>query len=525
MKAKGRVRSGNTLGERFPELVAEWHPTKNGELTPFDVSCYSTVYAWWRCEAAGHEWQTSIIVRSRRQRCPFCCSKKAVLHNSLAWRFPELAKEWHPTRNGAVRPDEIFPFSDRRAWWMCARGHEWESSIRVRSHGNQCADCKKLVIAQECNELIYTRLRQEWHPKKNGRMTLDQISLDSKRRVWWQCKQGHSWRSPITPRITKDAGCPYCEGRKLGQDNSLKDLYPQIAREWHPTRNAPLTPADVLSISVKYVWWMCDRGHEWRRKVASHVVSRGCPYCLGRIVTPEISFGASFPEQAKEWLQEKNGDLTPFNISCFSNRRVWWRCSKGHEWEAVVGSRHRTGCPYCSKHTAMPERSLLNKNYYLSRQWHPNRNKNLTPKDIFYNSEMKVWWQCLCGHEWIASVRSRVRDGQCPMCDAMPGRVARITPEKVTPLRMADDRSAILLDHVPDLIHLHSQSTSTPDGGEMLTCLICGIQFPSLNWHLKATHQMSGDAYRLHFSLPADFPLSIASGKTNPSHQQRHVRI
>ncbi|MBQ04335.1 hypothetical protein CL673_06465 [Candidatus Bathyarchaeota archaeon] len=31
-----------------------------------------------------------------------------------------------------------------------------------------------------------------------------------------------------------------------------------------------------------------------------------------------------------------------------NGRKIWWRCSRGHEWEAAVASRIRgTGCPDC----------------------------------------------------------------------------------------------------------------------------------------------------------------------------------
>ncbi|MBQ03731.1 hypothetical protein CL673_03350 [Candidatus Bathyarchaeota archaeon] len=54
------------------------------------------------------------------------------------------------------------------------------------------------------------------------------------------------------------------------------------------------------------------------------------------------------PELAKEWHPIKNGDLTPAQVTPGSGKKVWWRCSRGHEWEAMVKSRTRgTGCPYC----------------------------------------------------------------------------------------------------------------------------------------------------------------------------------
>lgn len=61
----------NCLAVANPNLAAEWHPTKNGSLTPDMVTKGSNKKAWWKCRL-GHEWQTRIVSRSRGTGCPFC---------------------------------------------------------------------------------------------------------------------------------------------------------------------------------------------------------------------------------------------------------------------------------------------------------------------------------------------------------------------------------------------------------------------------------------------------------------------
>jgi hypothetical protein len=56
------------------------------------------------------------------------------------------------------------------------------------------------------------------------------------------------------------------------------------------------------------------------------------------------------PELCKEWDYDKNGDLTPEDISFGSNKRVWWKCREGHEWEATPDDRSNgSGCPLCRR--------------------------------------------------------------------------------------------------------------------------------------------------------------------------------
>lgn len=56
---------------------------------------------------------------------------------------------------------------------------------------------------------------------------------------------------------------------------------PGLAKEWHPTKNAPLTPGTVLYRSVRKVWWICVNGHQWQEVIAYRTLKgRGCPVCV-----------------------------------------------------------------------------------------------------------------------------------------------------------------------------------------------------------------------------------------------------
>ena len=33
-----------------------------------------------------------------------------------------------------------------------------------------------------------------------------------------------------------------------------------------------------------------------------------------------------------------------------SGQKVWWKCSNGHEWQAIIQDRNKgSGCPICRK--------------------------------------------------------------------------------------------------------------------------------------------------------------------------------
>jgi DNA-directed RNA polymerase subunit RPC12/RpoP len=270
-------------------------------------------------------------------------------------------------------------------------------------------------------------LAREWHPKKNGSLTPRDIARASGRKVWWQCKAGHEWQAAVYSRSLGGNGCPYCSGKRAGSDNSLKKLYPKIAREWHRERNGELSPTDVTRGSKRKVWWRCHKGHEWQAPVHERTSGKGCPYCAHRRLCDDNNLAAVHPKIAAQWHPTKNRPLKPESVFPAAAHRVWWRCASGHEWQATINSRSHlgTGCPYCSGRRVTKERSLARLHRSLARQWSVERNGTLTPYDVSPASKRLVWWRCPKGHEWQAPVRSRVRgDGGCPDCrdDAAHGR-------------------------------------------------------------------------------------------------------
>jgi hypothetical protein len=61
-----------SLAKADPEIAAQWHPNKNGSVTPDDVRPNSFKKRWWRC-SKGHEFEAMPVYRTRMIRsCPGC---------------------------------------------------------------------------------------------------------------------------------------------------------------------------------------------------------------------------------------------------------------------------------------------------------------------------------------------------------------------------------------------------------------------------------------------------------------------
>ena len=203
-----------------------------------------------------------------------------------------------------------------------------------------------------------------------------------------------------------------------------------MARQWDYERNNGLTPDDVTYGSNKIVWWKClICGHSYQKKIANRTTpakreaeSDKCPICLGRvIVTGFNSLKAKLPEIIeKEWDFEKN-TIAPDTIPPTYRKKLWWICPNGHSYQSLPGNKvYHTGgdCPYCSSQKLCREISLGYLNPELAKEWHPTKNGDLTPFDVFANTNQYIWWLCpTCGHEWRAKGSNRNANKRgCPRC-------------------------------------------------------------------------------------------------------------
>lgn len=125
------------ISETNPELLLLWHPTKNIGISPEDVTIKSFQKVWWKCpKGVDHEWQASIRYMVDKNNkyigCPFCNNKRVSITNSLSTKFPEIAAQWHPTKNNSLLPSAVTYTSTKNVWWMCEKGHEWKRPINQR---------------------------------------------------------------------------------------------------------------------------------------------------------------------------------------------------------------------------------------------------------------------------------------------------------------------------------------------------------------------------------------------------------
>ena len=206
---------------------------------------------------------------------------------------------------------------------------------------------------------------------------------------------------------------------------SLAQHSPHLVDEWSE-RNLPVTCNDVSFGSNKIYWWHGKCGHYWQASVKSRTAGESCPICRGMRVQPGYNdLESKNPAIAKEW-SEKNYPLKPTEVTSGSNKKVWWKCSQGHEWMASIKNRvHGAGCPYCGYRKLLTGfNDLETTRPDIAKEWDYEKNAPLTPDKVFTFANKKVWWKCANGHSWNTLISTRSNGSQCPYCseiELLPG--------------------------------------------------------------------------------------------------------
>ena len=406
-----------TLEDLKPELAREWHPTKNGNLKPSDVLPNSHKKVWWVCKN-GHSYNCAISHRNKGIGCPYCSGRYPIKGvNDLATVNPDLAQEWDFTKNGDLTPSDVLPNSEKKVWWICPKGHSYIADIGHRSSGRGCPICdrenktsfpeqailyylsKKFIVESRYkindyeidifiknlntgieydgiafhsneNSIEREKRKNDFCKKKNIRLIRIKESKEHNLFVkddviFYRFDRGEykklsdvllilfdllKTKVDFSIDINIDRTKIYSQYLNFEKANSFVSKNPKLLEEWDFAKNGDLNPNFISYGSTKKVWWKCKNGHSYLCSINHRTRGRGCPICAGKVVVPGINdFASAFPELAKEWHPTKNGCYLPMHFTAKSQKIIWWKCSKcGYEWQTTISHRtNGTKCPKC----------------------------------------------------------------------------------------------------------------------------------------------------------------------------------
>lgn len=349
------------------DIVDEWHPTLNDSSDYHLSKFHLRDKAWWvgKC---GHTWNAMIGNRNRLGTgCPYCAGQRCLKgFNDIDTTHHFLAEIW--SSKNEYPSSNYSHFYKKLVWWLEKCGHEYQLAPARRVWALRCQVCVNRVIIPGFNDLATLRpkISSEWHTTKNGDLKPTQVSVSKNLKIWWECKLGHEWFTSINSRTSKqNTNCPTCTGRTiLSGFNDLQTTHPEVAVEWHPTKNGDLLPTHISQGNSLPIWWLCGLGHEYQAVPYSRTSKKttGCAVCAGkRLLTGLNDIATLYPLLVSEWHPIKNGNLLPSEVASKSGKKAWWLCVDGHEWETAVSNRSAgKGCRKChsASHSSKAEKEV-----------------------------------------------------------------------------------------------------------------------------------------------------------------------
>ena len=487
----------NDLASIYPAIAKEWHPTKNGDLKPTNVTARSNKKVYWFLpyddpNTGKHhefEWEAGIADRVKRSGCPYLTGR-AVWHgfNDLATTHPEIAKEWHPTKNGNLKPTDVSAGCNKKVFWLLpyddpntGKHHEfeWEAVIQSRIQGRGCPYLSGKKVWKGFNDLATTHpeLAKEWHPTKNGDLTPSNVTAGSRKIVWWyllydEPKTGKhlnfEWPASISTRAF-GTGCPYLSGKAVWKGfNDLSTTNPNLAAEWHPSKNAGLTPKKVTGGSGKKVWWECPVGHAYKMSIHHRTYNHSnCPICAKENQT-------SFAEQAVFYYIRK-----AFPYALNNDRKTL----NGKELDISIPS----------KNIAIE---------YDGAKWHQNIKQDITKNQICANNKIMLY---------------RLREKGCP--EMKDGKYLKTIKVKDSNIKSLESAIMILCHLIGITVNINIERDYTKIQNQYITSIkknSLAAKYPEIakEWHPTKNGNLTPEMVNAHtdkkvwWLLPYDDPIT-----------------
>lgn len=307
--------------------------------------------------------------------------------------------------------------------WICEKGHEWKAAVSDRTRGSECPVCQNRKLLKGYNDLasLYPKIASEWDYERNNGKLPEDVIFSLGHHYHWRCSRNHTWSATAKSRTQNNTGCPKCNAYTQSSFPQeavifyLSKAFNVAAREKVAGKELDAYLTDY-KIGVEYDgWWHSFDGVK-DRDDSKNATMKEAGVSLYRIAE-SMHFNFDRSNQRIEyfytkdcsslkkpidlllrWLSEETGvDCSGISVDCIRDRQS-------------IDTQMNRG----SLANSFGERSSK----YLV-EWHPTKNRGLTPFQFTVFSGKRVWWKCsYCGCDWEASFadRSYSKGLGCPLC-------------------------------------------------------------------------------------------------------------
>jgi very-short-patch-repair endonuclease len=351
-----------------PKLAKMWHPTKNKNLKPENVSASSMRKKYWFICEFGHEFHsTTNNKRHKTILCSFCSKRLPSKDYNLKKEYPDLTKQWDYKKN-LKKPDQYTPKSSHKVWWICIKGHSYKQSIKQRTGQNQgCNICNANISRPQIR--IFTEFKSIFQKvelsKIIKKIEIDIYISDIKIGIEYDGKYYHknkTHKDLEKNKKIKDMGISLIRIREKGlKQIGQTDILLKNNNLQKEDIDQILEKIKILRFSRKYMKKIDDYldKNEFANNKEFNKQILNLPFPI-----LEKSFGFTHKKICEEWDYKKNKDILPEQFTASSKTKVWWICRKyKHNWEASISDRSykNAGCRICNENNRIIRFLEINK--------------------------------------------------------------------------------------------------------------------------------------------------------------------
>lgn len=212
-------------------------------------------------------------------------------------KLSELNKELQDFWYTALGQDSNKVYPTKSYLWKCPKGHTFKRPLKnmIKTVERGLIKCPECAVNIYKFSKGYPHFIDDFHPTKNKPLTIETFYPWKEQKIWWKCREGHSWEETVKNRQKNFhtygvSHCRKCNGLEIDKTNNLLDLYPEIAKEWDYEANKDLKPENIFYKNAgKSISWKCVKGHRWKTSVYHRTVNKSsCPHCRISSSLPEI---------------------------------------------------------------------------------------------------------------------------------------------------------------------------------------------------------------------------------------------
>lgn len=352
-----------------PKLAEMWHPTKNGNLKPENVSASSMKKKYWFICEFGHEfYSTTNNKRHKTIVCSHCSKRLPSKDYNLEKNYPHLMRQWDFEKN-IKKPNEYTPKSNHKVWWICKKGHSYKQNINQKTAQNQgCNICNANISKPQIR--IYAELKSIFKKvelnKKINKTEIDIFIPDINVGIEYDGSYYHKKKAhkDLNKNIkVKNMGIFLIRVREKNLAKiSETDLLLKTNTLQKKDMNDLLKRLQKIKLSTEY-----------KRKIESYLKMNNFlnndefnEYILN-LPFPifENSLAFTHKDLCKQWDYSKNKNVKPEQFTASNKTKVWWICVKEkHSWKATISDRtyKKAKCRICSENNKIIRFLEMNKN-------------------------------------------------------------------------------------------------------------------------------------------------------------------